>query len=127
MTSVIVFSICLGIAVDDTIHFINRFQRELSFGGLVDGAIMRTYRAVGSAMLMTSLVLTVGFGSLQISEMPTTRLFSGLSCLTIVAALVGDLLFLPALLRWFVPDVVSKHEADGADDASTRPAEAVTA
>lgn len=129
MTSVIVFSICLGVAVDDTIHFINRFQRELSFGGLVDGAIRRTYRSVGSAMMMTSLVLLVGFGSLQISEMPTTRLFSGLSCLTIVSALVGDLLILPALLRCFVPDVVSKHDAD-ADDAPTsdaEPADAVTA
>jgi predicted RND superfamily exporter protein len=104
MTSVIVFSICLGIAVDDTIHFINRFQRELPRDGDVRAAILRSYRAVGSAMIMTSAVLVVGFGSLQISEMPTTRLFSGLSCLTILAALVGDLVILPAMLRVFVPD-----------------------
>jgi predicted RND superfamily exporter protein len=123
MTSVIVFSICLGIAVDDTIHFINRFQREMKFGGLVEGALMRTYQAVGSAMMMTSLVLLVGFGSLQISEMPTTRLFSGLSCLTIAAALVGDLLILPALLRCFVADVVSQHAPD--DDPQPAPAEPV--
>lgn len=103
MTSVIVFSICLGIAVDDTIHFINRFQRELPLEGDVRAAILRTYSAVGSAMMMTSAVLVVGFGSLQISEMPTTRLFSGLSCLTIAAALVGDLLILPAMLHALVP------------------------
>jgi len=129
MTSVIVFSICLGIAVDDTIHFINRFQRELSFGGLVDGAVLRTYRAVGSAMLMTSSVLLVGFGSLQISEMPTTRLFSGLSCLTIAAALVGDLLILPALLRCFVRDIRSKHEDESDVDPirAAEPSDAVTA
>ena len=103
MTSVIVFSICLGIAVDDTIHFINRFQRELKLDGDVDAAIIRSYRAVGSAMIMTSVVLIAGFGSLQISEMPTTRLFSGLSVLTIFAALIGDLVILPAMLACFVP------------------------
>ncbi|MCE9607774.1 MAG: MMPL family transporter [Planctomycetia bacterium] len=103
MTSVIVFSICLGIAVDDTIHFINRFQRELRLDGNVDAAIIRSYRAVGSAMIMTSVVLIAGFGSLQISEMPTTRLFSGLSVLTIFAALIGDLIILPAMLSCFVP------------------------
>jgi len=103
MTSVIVFSICLGIAVDDTIHFINRFQRELRLDGNVDAAIIRSYRAVGSAMIMTSVVLIAGFGSLQISEMPTTRLFSGLSVLTIFAAVVGDLIILPAMLACFMP------------------------
>jgi hypothetical protein len=104
MTSVIVFSICLGIAVDDTIHFLNRFQREMSFDGNVRASLQRTYQAVGSAMMMTSLVLIAGFGSLQVSTMPTTRLFSGLSCLTIFAALVGDLLILPAMVRCFVRD-----------------------
>ena len=98
MTSVIVFSICLGIAVDDTIHFINRFQREMKLDGDVRAAVLRTYQAVGSAMIMTSLVLLAGFGSLQISEMPTTRLFSLLSCVTIFAAMVGDLVILPAML-----------------------------
>ncbi len=101
MTSVVVFSICLGIAVDDTIHFVNRFQRELRVDGDVRAAVLRSYRAVGSAMIVTSLVLLVGFAGLQTSSMPTTRLFSSLSCLTIGAALLGDLLILPALLVCF--------------------------
>jgi predicted RND superfamily exporter protein len=101
MTSVMVFSICLGIAVDDTIHFVNRFQRELAVDGDVRAAVLRTYRAVGAAMIMTSLVLLAGFGSLQISEMPTTQLFSMLACVTILAAVVGDLLILPPLLCVF--------------------------
>lgn len=114
MTSVIVFSICLGIAVDDTIHFINRFQRELRLDGDIDAAIIRSYRAVGSAMIMTSVVLIAGFGSLQISEMPTTRLFSGLSVLTIFAALVGDLIILPAMLSCFAAKPKT-YDAAGAD------------
>jgi predicted RND superfamily exporter protein len=117
MTSVIVFSICLGVAVDDTIHFINRFQREMEYDGNVRASILRAYRAVGSAMMMTSLVLLVGFGSLQISEMPTTRLFSALSCLTVFAALVGDLAILPAMLRCFVRD----RRQDAQDDSRGAP------
>jgi predicted RND superfamily exporter protein len=106
MTSVIVFSICLGIAVDDTIHFIHRFQREMKIDGDVRASVWRSYRAVGSAMIMTSLVLVAGFAGLQTSDMPTTRLFSGLSCLTIAAALVGELVILPALLLTFVPNKI---------------------
>ncbi len=101
MTAVIVFSICLGMAVDDTIHFVNRFQRELKVDNDVQAAVLRSYRDVGSAMIMTSLVLFVGFGSLFVSEMPPTRLFALLSCLTIVSALVGELLIQPAMLVCF--------------------------
>jgi predicted RND superfamily exporter protein len=106
MTSVIVFSICLGIAVDDTVHFIHRFQREMKIDGDVRASIRRSYRTVGSAMIMTSLVLVAGFASLQTSDMPTTRLFSGLSCLTIGSALIGELMILPAMLLAFVPNQV---------------------
>ncbi len=116
MTSVIVFSICLGIAVDDTIHFINRFQREMKLDGDVRAAVLRTYQAVGSAMIMTSLVLLAGFGSLQISEMPTTRLFSLLSCVTIFAAMVGDLVILPAMLCALVKSTgIAKPASQAAD------------
>lgn len=121
MTSVIVFSICLGIAVDDTIHFIKRFRREMEFDGNVRASILRSYQAVGSAMMMTSLVLLVGFGSLQISEMPTTRLFSGLSCLTIFAGLVGELIILPAMLRCFVSDLHHAAPQENEAEAHAEP------
>jgi len=103
LTSVIVFSICLGIAVDDTIHFLNRFQRELALDGDVRGAIRRTFVAVGAAMVTTTVVLLCGFGSVLLSEMPASRLFGWLSCIAIGSALIGDLVMLPALLAWFVP------------------------
>ena len=80
MTSVMVFSICLGIAVDDTIHFLNRFEREMAIDGDIRSAIKRTYYAVGSAVITTTLVLLTGFGSVLTSEMPSSRLFGWLSC-----------------------------------------------
>ncbi len=119
LTSVIVFSICLGVAVDDTIHFINRFQRELPVDGVVAAAIRRTFVAVGSALMTTTVVLVVGFGSVWLSEMPPSRLFAELGTAAIIAALVGDLLILPALLACFVrgKEQVPVTDATGPSEA----------
>jgi predicted RND superfamily exporter protein len=113
MTSVMVFSICLGIAVDDTIHFLNRFRRELVIDGDVRAAIRRSFLAVGSAVFTTTLVLLVGFGSVLTSSMPSSRLFAGLSCAGYAMAIAGDLVMLPALLVCFVkPPMITKPAAD---------------
>jgi predicted RND superfamily exporter protein len=101
MTSVMVFSICLGIAVDDTIHFLNRFTREVTLDANVPAAIQRTFRAVGSAVISTTIVLLTGFGSVLTSEMPSSRLFGWLACAAFMTAVLGDLLLLPALLLLF--------------------------
>ena len=101
LTSVVVFSVCLGIAVDDTIHFIMRYRRELVVDGDVGEALGRTLSAVGAALLTTTAVLVGGFAVVQLSEIPTMRLFSTLACLALLSALVGDLIFLPALLTWW--------------------------
>lgn len=99
---VIVFCVCLGIAVDDTIHVINRFQRELRATGDVEEALRRSLQAVGSALLITTCVLVVGFSLTLTSEIPSNRLFGALSCIAIASALVGDLVVLPAMLACFV-------------------------
>ncbi len=103
LTSVIVFSVCLGIAVDDTIHFVMRYRRELAVDGDVNEAIIRAFRAVGRALVTTTAVLVCGFGAVLLSAMPTLRLFAGLACVAFASALVGDLLILPALLAWLGP------------------------
>jgi len=103
ITSVIVFSVCLGIAVDDTIHFITRFRREMAVDGTtVLQATRRSFIAVGSALLITTAVLLAGFGASTFSEVPAIRMFSALSCFAIASALLGDLFILPALLMCFV-------------------------
>ena len=101
MTSVIVFSVCLGIAVDDTIHFLNRFQREMRVDGDVEAAIHRTFNVVGAALITTTIVLITGFASVLVSQMPTSHLFAWLSITAIASALIGDMLILPALLACF--------------------------
>ena len=95
------FAICLGIAVDDTIHFLSRFRHELEEGHDVSESVRRTFVTVGGALIMTTVVLVAGFGSVMLSNLPTHFLFAAMACSTIATALLGDLLILPALLACF--------------------------
>ncbi len=96
------FSVCLGIAVDDTIHLVSRFQRELRACGDVDEAWRRSVMTVGSALVTTTAVLLVGLAIPLTSEVPGNRMFAWLSCTAIGSALLGDLILLPAMLACFV-------------------------
>lgn len=95
------FAICLGIAVDDTIHFLTRFRNERSAGHDVRTAIRRTFVTVGTALVMTTVVLISGFASVMTSQLPTHFLFATMACTTIGFALLADLFILPALLCCF--------------------------
>eukprot|EP00913_Durusdinium_trenchii_P028335 g26563.t1 len=100
-SGVIVFCVCLGVAVDDTIHVVNRYRRELQIVGDVDEALRRSVQAVGSALLITTMVLIVGFSITLTSAIPSNRMFGALSCCAIGSALIGDLVVLPAMLSCF--------------------------
>jgi predicted RND superfamily exporter protein len=95
------FTVCLGIAVDDTIHFVSRFLQEQKRTANIDEAIRVTYRKVGSALMITTVIMVVGFSTVLLSEMPAQRIFGAMAVCTIATALLGDLIFLPALLAWF--------------------------
>ncbi len=104
MASAVLFTVLLGLAVDDTIHFLSRLRRErraaLAAGRDPDDRLPmeRTFLAVGRAIVVTTIVLTVGFATVGLSSVPTNRVFAALACLGLAGALVGDLLLLPALL-----------------------------
>ena len=102
IVSVCAFTICIGIAVDDTIHFLSRFLQELAVDDQVRPAMRRTFLGVGSSLIMTTMILVTGFATVLISPLPTHRMFASMACWTILAALIGDLVFLPALLLCFV-------------------------
>lgn len=95
------FAICLGIAVDDTIHFLMRFRHEREQGHDVETSIRQTFVTVGSALVMTTVVMVAGIGSVMTSELQTHFLFASMACVTIGSALLGDLIILPALLAQF--------------------------
>ena len=101
IVTVCCFTICLGIAVDDTIHFLTRFQEELPRSKSRKQAIRASFEAVGTSMLMTTMVLVVGFATVTFSDMRDQRIFASMGVLTMLTAMVGDLVVLPAILALY--------------------------
>ncbi|MEZ4222665.1 MAG: MMPL family transporter [Polyangiaceae bacterium] len=94
-------TICLGIIVDDTIHFLSKYQLARDEHGLdVQQAVRLTYRSVGPALVVTSLILLFGFGVLTQSSFEMNSSLGLFAMFVIGAALVADLALLPALLLW---------------------------
>ena len=112
MSSVCAFTVCLGIAVDDTIHFLSRYRQELAEDGNREDAIRRTVMHVGTAMLMTTIILVSGFAAMLLSDLPAHRIFASMACATIGSAIVGDLIALPALLSWLDKDHSDSPQAE---------------
>jgi len=102
LVSVLAFTVCLGIAVDDTIHFMTRYRFERARGeGTQTEAIERAFRGVGAALIMTTLVVVCGFTTVLWSDTREHHVFAMMGGITIAAALIADMLFLPALLAVF--------------------------
>ena len=99
-------SIAIGIAVDDTIHFTTFYRRFRLQGLTTEAAITKVIHRAGPAMVTTSLVIFAGFGVLMLSDFGPLRMFGMLSALTMISAVMGDLIVLPALLS-----VVDKSKA----------------
>ncbi len=95
------FTVCLGIAVDDTIHFLTRYLEEEATSASQDEAIRKAFTGVGTALIMTTTVLVAGFSTVIFSESRDHKIFATMGALTIGAALFADLIFLPALLGCF--------------------------
>ena len=95
-SSVIALIVIFGLSADSLIHFLNRLRREERPGEAPDAAIRRARVLVGPAIILTTLVLTFGLGVTVFSDLPSLRLFGLVCSITLLASLVGDLVFLPA-------------------------------
>lgn len=98
LTTAILFTVAFGIAVDDSIHFMSRLKHELSLGKNLIYALKRTYLEAGKAMVLTTLVLTSGFGLLIFSQFGVTHFTGLLISASMIFALLADMLLLPLLL-----------------------------
>ncbi|MCF8059744.1 MAG: MMPL family transporter [Bacteriovoracaceae bacterium] len=94
----IVSTVCLGIAVDDTIHFISSYKQYRSQGLSPIDAITETFLVTGKALVLTTVLLVVGFGAFVFADFVPNRNFGILCAMILALALLTDLLFLPALL-----------------------------
>lgn len=100
MSTAIIYTIAFGIAVDDTIHFLSRFRSEMKKGASVEVALKETYLSTGKAILITSVILVLGFGILMLSTFNTTFLTGLFISLSLLFAVFSDLFLLPVLLIW---------------------------
>ena len=97
-TTMMVGAMVIGIAVDDTIHFMHKFHRYFEQSGNVEASVCETLRTTGSALLFTTFVLIAGFSVFGLSEMANMRIFGLLSAFAAAVALLADVLIAPALL-----------------------------
>jgi hypothetical protein len=95
------FTICLGIAADDAIHFLSRYLSEKKNGLDVNHALEISFIRVGQVLIATTVVLLCGLGSVLFSSLPMYRAFTSVACATLSTALIADLIILPALLKLF--------------------------
>ena len=102
IVTVCAFTVCLGIAVDDTIHFLTRYEEERRQHTDVANAINKAFSSVGTALIMTTIVLVTGFSTVLFSDSRDHFMFASMGAITLTAALFADLVFLPALLVYFV-------------------------
>lgn len=104
-STAVIFTIALGIAVDDSIHYLARFRIEYLKRGSLFPALSVTTIRTGRAIVITSLILIAGFGTLMTSVFTSTAMMGLLVCTTIFAALIADLFVLPSLFYWLRPDL----------------------
>ncbi len=94
----VIFAIALGLAVDDTIHFLSRLRLELSRGISLPYAVKRTYLSTGKAIIITTLVLLSGFMTLLSSSFGGTFYIGLLISLCLFCAMILELTITPLLI-----------------------------
>jgi predicted RND superfamily exporter protein len=98
-STVLIFSVALGIAIDVTIRFLVNYKQELpAHGNDVEATVMQTLRSTGISIIYTSLVLIAGFVIFMFSGFGGTKALGFLTSLTLLAATFTNLILLPVLL-----------------------------
>jgi predicted RND superfamily exporter protein len=96
--SMLTASVAMGIAVDDTLHFLTWFRRSITAGASRNAAILQAYRRCAVAMTQTTAIAGLGLLVFSYSGFKPVSQFGLMMSLLLVMALVGDLILLPALL-----------------------------
>jgi predicted RND superfamily exporter protein len=99
--TITVAAVTIGIGVDDTIHYIHRFKDEIAIDGNYWAAVRRCHSSVGRAIYYTSIIITLGFSVLVLSNFIPTIYFGILAGSAMIVALIANLTLLPLLLVKF--------------------------
>ncbi len=103
--SIIAITVAFSLAIDSTVHFLNRFRLEEDKIGGGPGtallALQRTAHHIGPAVVLTTIVLALGLGVTMLSHLPSLRLFGRLAGVCLFASLIGQLVILPASIALY--------------------------
>ena len=103
MMTITIAAITIGIGVDDTIHYIHRYQSEFAREASYRHSMIRSHSSIGRAIYYTSITVTIGFSILTLSNFIPTIYFGLLTGLAMILALLGNLFLLPLLIFQFRP------------------------
>jgi predicted RND superfamily exporter protein len=108
-STILVFSIAFGISVDDTIHFLAKYRQELILNkGLIKKSVFASLQETGVSMLYTSVVLFFGFFIFIASDFGGTVALGLLVSITLLIAMLSNLVLLPALLLTYEKNLSSR-------------------
>jgi uncharacterized protein len=108
-STILVFSIAFGISVDDTIHFLAKYRQELKLlRWNIRESVLLAVKETGVSMMYTSVVLFFGFAIFAASEFDGTRALGILVSVTLLVAMLANLLLLPSLLLSFQKYITTK-------------------
>jgi hypothetical protein len=113
MMTITIAAISVGIAVDDTIHYIHRFKEEFQADGNYRRAFRRCHDSIGHAMYYTSVTIIIGFAILVLSEFIPSIYFGLLTGLAMLIALIVALTLLPQLLILVKPYGPERNDGPG--------------
>ncbi len=102
--TILIASVALGIAVDDTVHYVSRMPHEFKkSGGDYAKAIQATHSTIGRALVATSVILIVGFAVMMFGSFSPTRNFGMLTAITMFLAIWGEMIYTPVFYMAFKP------------------------
>ena len=111
-STVLVFSIALGITIDVTIRFLVNFKQELArHDDSIADTVHRTIHDTGLSIIYTSLILIAGFSVFILSQFDGTKALGYLTSITLLLAMVTNLTLLPSLLLWMDKVIEKKNDA----------------
>jgi predicted RND superfamily exporter protein len=111
-STVLIFSVALGITIDVTIRFLVNFKQELARNDdTIANTVHRTIHDTGLSIIYTSLILIAGFSVFIMSEFDGTKALGYLTSITLLLAMITNLTLLPALLLWMNKVIERKNNA----------------
>jgi hydrophobe/amphiphile efflux-3 (HAE3) family protein len=109
-TTILIFSIALGISVDNTIHYLSRYRMELiRLDWDVKTAVYNALKETANSMLYSSIILLLGFSVFMLSSFGGTESLGKLIAITLLTAMIANLIVLPALLLTMDKQVTKKN------------------